>query len=170
MVTAPRLETERLILRGFEPSDYENVHEIFSDEDWSQFIGGPLNRGNSWRAFASLVGHWSIRGYGTFAVDEKSTGQFVGMIGHWFPEEWPEPEIGWTLSKSAAGKGYATEAVNAVLDHTFNTLKWETAISLIAPANEASKKVANRVGAVFEKEITCRDNLVGVYRHPNPNN
>jgi len=164
----PRLETERLILRAFTPEDYVHVHAIFADEEWSQYIGGPLDGGSSWRAFASLIGHWTIRGYGTFAVEEKSTGSFVGMIGHWFPEGWPEPEIGWTLSKSAAGKGYATEAVKEVLRHTFDDLKWETAISMIAPKNEASKKVAERLGAKFEEEIVSRGNTVGIYRHPKP--
>ncbi|MGJ8529514.1 GNAT family N-acetyltransferase [Maritalea sp.] len=169
MVTIPTLETERLILRGFKAEDFEAYAEIAADGEWSQFVGGPLEPGKAWRALATLIGHWTLRGHGMFAVEEKSTGAFIGLVGHWNPGDWPEPEIAYTLAKTAAGKGYATEAVKAMIAHTFNALKWDTVVSYIDDNNIPSQKVAKRVGAVAEGETKLGESTVRVYRHPNPN-
>jgi RimJ/RimL family protein N-acetyltransferase len=169
VVTIPRLETNRLILRGYKPADFDAVAELMGDGEWSKFIGGPLDRNDAWRSFMVQLGHWEFHGFGMFALEEKQSGEFVGLAGNWFPEGWPEPEMGWSLMKQAAGKGYATEAVTKLLDHTFNTLKWDTVISLIAPENVPSQKVAERVGAVHEKNIEFKGEDVRIYRHPNPN-
>ena len=169
MLTIPTLETERLILRGFTENDFETFVSVLGDEEWSKFVGGPLPREKAWRVLATDIGHWVLRGYGMFAVEEKQSGKCIGMVGHWDPEGWPEPEIAYTLDRSAAGKGYAVEAVKAVLDHTFNTLKWDTVVSYIDPENSASRKVAGRVGAVAEDLIDLAGYPTRVHRHPTPN-
>lgn len=169
MLAIPTLETERLILRAFKPEDFDAFAAIMADGEWAQFVGGPISRETAWRAFAVEFGHWHLHGYGMFAVEEKTTGKFLGLIGHWDPEGWPEPEVAYTLGKDAAGKGYATEAVCKILDHTFNTLNWETVVSYIDDKNEASQKVAARVGAVAEGLIELKGHPVRVHRHPNPN-
>lgn len=170
MATIPTLETDRLILRAFKPEDFDAYADFMADGEWSQFVGGPLERGKAWRSFATLIGHWELRGHGMFAVEEKSTGKFAGLIGHWNPGDWPEPEIAYSLTKDVAGKGYATEAVQAVIDHTFNTLKWDTVVSYIDDNNKPSQKVAARVGAVSGDIIDVGGHPARVYRHPNPNN
>ena len=169
MVTIPTLETERLILRAAIAADFDAFADIWADGDRSKFIGGPLVRNKAWRTFAADFGHWHLRGHGMFVVEEKTTGNFIGSIGHWNPEGWPEPEIAWTLSRKATGKGYATEAVKAMIDHTFNTLKWDTVVSYIDDDNSPSQKVAKRVGAVAEGETKLGDSTIRVHRHPNPN-
>lgn len=168
MVTIPTLETERLILRAFKPEDFSAFAAITADGEWSRFVGGPMELGRAWRALATLIGHWELRGHGMFAVEEKATGDFIGSIGHWNPGDWPEPEIAYTLAQGAAGKGYATEAVKRMIDHTFNTLKWATVVSYIDDQNLPSQKVAARVGAVAEDIIDVGGHPARVHRHTNP--
>ena len=78
---------------------------------------------------AYYVGHWSMRGYGPYAVVEKASGELVGTVGLWFPGEWPEPELKWALRRRFWGKGYATEAANGVRDMAEESLKWSSTIS-----------------------------------------
>ena len=63
----------------------------------SSFYGGPCDREDAWRKFAAYPGHWALRGFGPWAIEEKSSGAFVGLSGLWFPEGWYAPEITWAL-------------------------------------------------------------------------
>ena len=146
----PQLETERLILRAPQESDFE-PEAAFYATDASRFVGGPKKPHETWRSLAMLMGHWAFRGYGFWALEEKATGTYLGRVGLWFPHGWFEREIGWTLMPQAQGKGYATEAALAARAHAYDVLGWDTAISQIAPANEPSKAVARRLGARFEQ-------------------
>ncbi|GAA6159773.1 GNAT family N-acetyltransferase [Ruegeria sp. HU-ET01832] len=164
----PRLETERLILRALSESDFDAEAEFFAS-DASKFLGGPKRSDETWRLMAQLLGHWVLRGYGFWGVEEKDSGRYVGHVGLWFPHSWPEPEIGWTLMNDATGKGYATEAALAARSHAYEVLGWETAVSMIDPENTASKAVADRLGAKFD--YTYDHPAFGamqVWRHPAP--
>ncbi len=94
----------------------------------------------------------------------------LGMAGPWFPEGWPEREIGWTLwAAEAEGKGYAREAAVAARDHAFRDLGWDTAVSYIDPENTRSIALAERLGA--RRDDAARhpgDEPCLVYRHPKP--
>lgn len=96
-----------------------------------------------------MVGSWTLLGYGMFSVIERSSGRWVGRVGPWQPEGWPGTEIGWGLSRAALGRGYATEAAAAAMDWAVDTLGWSDLIHCIDPANEASKRVATRLGSSF---------------------
>ena len=101
----PVLETARLRLRAPITPDFE-VFAAYFGTDRSRYTGGPLDRNLAWRAFCHLTGHWVHRGYGFFVLEEKDTGAALGTAGTYFPEGWPEPEIGWTLGRpEAEGKG-----------------------------------------------------------------
>ncbi|WP_170333806.1 GNAT family N-acetyltransferase [Ruegeria arenilitoris] len=164
----PRLETERLILRAPSEADLDADSAFFAS-DAAKYVGGPLRRDEVWRVIALHFGHWALRGYGYWSVDEKDTGAYVGRIGLWFPEGWPEPEVGWTLMTHATGKGYATEAALAARAHAYDVLGWETAISLIDPENHASKAVAKRLGAAFDYHYEHpKFGTTEIWRHPAP--
>ena len=87
----------------------------------------------------------------------------MGPVGLWFPGDWPEPEIKWSITKRFWGKGFATEAANAVKELTATELKWNRLISLIFPENERSKSVARRLGGVLEKTIPFRDATAEIF-------
>nr|WP_319947197.1 GNAT family N-acetyltransferase [uncultured Shimia sp.] len=147
--TIPTLETQRLILRAPCEADFDAEAAFYASDD-SKFVGGPKRPDETWRLLACLIGHWAMRGYGFWALQDKTTGAYVGRVGLWNPLGWPEPEIGWTLMPQAIGKGFATEAAIAARDYAYGTLGWQTVISLIDEENTASKAVAERLGAKFE--------------------
>lgn len=162
----PVLETERLILRVPRLEDYEG-YAAYMQQARSSFVGGPLERDMSWRAFAGSVGHWVLRGYGLFVVTDRESGERYGMVGLLNPEGWPEPEIGWSLWHSDhEGKGIAREAAEAARAYAYDVLGWKTAISLIAPDNHPSQALARRLGAVVDGSFVLRGTPVDIWRHP----
>ena len=165
----PVLETERLILRAPVTEDFE-VYVDFMATDRAGHIGGPISRALAWRAFGHMTGHWVHRGYGMFIFTDRSSGAALGMCGPWFPEGWPEPEIGWSVwAAEAEGKGLAHEAALAARAHAYGVLGWPTAISLIAANNTRSQALARRMGCmpdgIFVHEQFGES---GIWRHPAP--
>jgi RimJ/RimL family protein N-acetyltransferase len=143
----PRLETERLILREWRIEDFEAYAAMMADPDVTRYIApAPMARADAWRALASGIGHWVLRGYGAWAVERKSDGALMGRVGMINPEGWPGLEIGWTLDKPFWGQGYATEAASAAMRYAFLTQPVDRLISNIDPANAPSQAVAVRLG------------------------
>ena len=165
--TIPVYETERLILRAPTQADFEPMALFFSDPV-SAFYGGPCEREDAWRKFAVYLGHWALRGFGPWALEEKSSGAFVGISGLWYPEGWVEPEITWALVPGQHGKGFATEAARAALQAAYQDYSWRTAVSVISVNNTASQAVAERLGAHEESLIAYRHGPAKVYRHLSP--
>jgi len=159
------LETSRLILRPFQESDFASYAEMCADREVMQYVGdgGTLSREEAWRQMAMLSGHWVLRGFGMWAVAERTMGEFVGRVGLHFPEGWPGREIGWALAKSHWGKGYAFEAAAAALAFAFDTLEWPRAISLIDRRNLRSIRLAERLGERYESDIDVRGHRVALY-------
>jgi ferredoxin--NADP+ reductase len=162
-----RLETEHLVLRIFVQDDWRALHEYYSDVESTRFtFHRTLSEGGTWRAMASMVGHWQLRGYGPYALVEKSTQAVVGTVGLWYPPEWPEPEIKWALMRRCWGKGYAREAVRAIQKMAQECIPDLSLISFIDRENAASIKLALAVGAHFERELEFAGGLWQIYRHP----
>ena len=159
------LETDRLLLRMWrEETDFEPFAEMCADAEVMRYLGGkPIDRLEAWRNMAFHVGHWQMRGYGHFAVEEKSTGKFIGRIGFLDPVGWPAFEVGWTLARHAWGKGYATEGGRRALDYAFNELDKSHVISLINPNNKGSIAVAERLGEKLEGETELFGTTVLIY-------
>jgi len=162
----PILETERLIMREGRDRDFEVLVAFYADEEASRSVGGPLTRAQAWGRMAFNRGHWVLRGYGNWAIEEKATGDYAGWAGLWFPEGFPEREVGWGLIPSKRGRGYATEAAFRARTYAYETLGWETAISLVAEDNAPSRRVAERLGATFERMTRHEGLEFAVYRHP----
>lgn len=164
-----RIETPRLVLREFEHEDWHALHEHYSDAECTKFtFRRALTEGESWRAMASMVGHWQLRGYGPYAVEERATGKVIGAVGLWYPNDWPAPEIKWALSRAYWGNGFASEAVRAVqatVAHDAPDLKL---ISFIHSDNSPSIKLALAVGATLEKKVEFRGGIWHIYRHHSP--
>ena len=142
----PRLRTERLILREWRAADFDTLADFYGDDETMRFLGGAMTRGDAWRALASTIGHWTMRGYGTWAVEREADGALMGRVGLIHPEGWPQVECGWTLGRAYWGQGYASEAAAAALRYAFMTQPVERMISLIDPDNIASQAVARRIG------------------------
>lgn len=163
------IETERLILRKPQARDWQATWAFYQSER-SKGFGGPFGLHEAWRHFAYEIGHWEIRGYGMFTVTMKGADTALGIVGPWFPEDWPEPEIGWSVFDGAEGKGIAFEAATAAIDFARNTLGWSSFVSYISPDNTRSAALAKRLGAAFDPNAPRPHGepleKVHVYRHP----
>ena len=161
------LETERLVLRPFAHGDLEAFARISADPEVMRHIGEghPMTRAEAWRAMAVVLGHWHLRGYGIWAAAEKATGALVGRIGLWNPHGWPGLEVGWLLDRAVWGRGLATEGGRAALEHAFGPVGAERVISLIHPANAASVRVAEKLGATREGTARLQGRQVDVYAY-----
>lgn len=165
----PVLETRRLVLRAPQARDAAAYVAEHASER-GRWIGGAAGAEAGWRAFATLTGHWVLRGYGMWAVTLKGEDRILGMIGCLNPEGWPEPEIGWFVFAEAEGRGIAAEAALAARDYAFNTLGWTTAVSYIHPENARSIALAERLGAARDQAAARPKPELGtlVFRHPAP--
>ncbi|MDZ4311056.1 MAG: GNAT family N-acetyltransferase [Cypionkella sp.] len=165
----PVIETANLRLRGPKTADFE-VMASFLASPRAQYIGGPVSRALAWRSFGHLTGHWLHRGYSMFVLADKTTDAALGMAGPWFPEGWPEPELGWSIwAPEAEGRGLAHEAALATRRFAYDSLGWKTAISLIAEANHRSQALAQRMGCT--RDGTFIHETFGasqIWRHPAP--
>jgi len=167
-IDIPEIETDRLILRGPKPGDWD-ADRAFRLSDRSRFVGGPYTAMAAWRGFASRWGHWAIRGFGPFIVTLKGSDEALGFVGPLFPEGWAEPELGWVLFEAAEGKGIAHEAALAARAYVYGSLGWTTAISYIAPENTRSRTLAERLGCTLDPDVPHPfDTPCLVYRHPGP--
>jgi len=164
----PTLDTERLRLRPWRGEDLDAFATFMADGNDTHYIGGPLSRGDTWRRIAMFIGHWELCGFGNWVVEEKSSGALAGYGGLWMPEEWPEGELMWGILRAYRGRGYATEAAGRARTFAYETLRWATIVSYIAPENEPSRKVAERLGARYEGKAKLKLTVADVWRHPLP--
>lgn len=148
----PLLETERLRLRGHTLADFEAVATMWLDPDVVRHIGGkPSTHEESWARLLRYPGMWALIGYGFWAIEEKASGRLVGEGGFAdFKREieppLDAPEQGWALASWAHGKGFATEAVAAMIAWGEAHLPPGGLVCIISPENTASIRVAEKVG------------------------
>ncbi|MDS9467504.1 GNAT family N-acetyltransferase [Paracoccus sp. MBLB3053] len=161
----PVIETDRLILRAPRFEDLEAI-TAFGLSDRSRHVGGPMTDWQSWHSLIGMIGHWVIRGFGWWMIEDKATGQTAGRTGIGHHIDWPEPELGWHLYEGFEGRGIAYEAALAAREYADGTLGLGPLISLIAPDNLRSRRLAERLGASVESETVIRGATCIVYRHP----
>lgn len=161
---APTLATQNLTLRPPVAEDW-HAYSGYRHSARSTLSRNPAP-GEVWTHFAAFFGHWQLRGYGRFIIVENATGRPIGHAGPYFPEDWAEPELTWTLwDKASEGRGFAFEAALAARDFAFNTLHWTTAVSYIDPSNIRSIALASRLGAVLESTDPGQIKPFHIYRH-----
>jgi RimJ/RimL family protein N-acetyltransferase len=163
IVSPPRVETSRLVLRGWQASDFEAHAAMCADPEVMRYVGELLDRQQSWRQMAMHSGHWALRGCGNWAVERRSDGVLLGRVGLWNPEGWPGLEVGWMLARHAWGNGYATEAGRAAMDWAWEVLDTPQLISVIHPQNAGSIRVAERLGLRRLREGTIGDERVVIF-------
>lgn len=153
-LATPTLETERLTLRPFREDNATALVELSQDPDVMRYVGDrrvPTLQ-EAWRAIAGWIGHWALRGYGQWAIAERSSGHLIGRAGIINPADWPGAEVGYLLGRAWWGHGYA-EAARAAMDWGFREIGFDELISLIDPANAASIAVATRLGETLRDEV-----------------
>src|SRR3954447_1943857 len=99
-----RIETERLILRPLLREDYEPYLAFCADEATMRTLGGVQPPSVAWRGFCSLAGAWQLFGFSMFSVIEKASGDWIGRMGPWQPQDWPGTEVGWGIRHASWGR------------------------------------------------------------------
>ena len=158
------IETDRLLLRQFEPDDADALDRIFTDPQ-VMLCGGV--KSPEWvRQWLNsyLDTHYTRWGFGMWAVIEKTTNNLIGYCGlSRYPDRCAnhEAEIGYRLARPHWHRGLATEAARATTTYAIDVLKRQRLIAIIDPENRASIHVAKKVGFQFEKEVMFEG-----YTHP----
>lgn len=157
----PVIETERLRLRAHRLDDLADCVAMWSDPKIVRYtIGQISNEQRTWMRILAYLGHWSMLGYGYWAVAEKSTDRYIGELGFADfkrdiqPSTQGSPELGWALASHAHGKGFATEALTAVLDWGDTNLNTDHTVCIINPLNAASLRVAEKLSYQETHRIT----------------
>lgn len=162
--------TERLLLRPHTLQDTASIFQLATDPTVSQFIRGlPTSHEEAWQRLQRYAGHWSLLGFGIFAVFERATGQFVGEVGladfqRGVGADFDgTPEAAWLFTGASHGRGYAYEAMTAALTWMDGQRASTRRVCIIDVKNAASIKLAAKLGFKHYGDANYRGAEVGKY-------
>jgi RimJ/RimL family protein N-acetyltransferase len=161
----PELRTERLRMRAFGYEDYDRWAEVMAPPEVGAGLGKPdgLTPHEAFVDMSMLTGHWALRGFGHWALEDLESGELVGRAGLYYPPDWPGMEVGWTVAREQWGKGYAPEAARAACEWAHEELGAARILSLILAENAQSIRVAEKLGLRYEGKHSTRGFVVSVY-------
>jgi len=170
LVAVPILETPRLRLRSHHLDDFPQCAAMWADPVVVRYIRpAGFTEEESWARMLRYLGHWSLLDYGYWAVENKQTGEFLGEAGfaNFHRDTQPPllanvPEAGWAFRAEAHGRGYASEAVAAMVSWADSHFDTPTAC-IIDRNNVASVRVAEKNGYRAKRLITYRGEEVMMY-------
>ena len=160
LAVAPVIETARLRLRSYARADFERFCAMWNEPAVYRFITGkPLSTEEHWNRLLRYVGCWPLAGFGSWAVEMKDTGDFIGQVGFGdyqrdMPLAMTEPESGWAFFGAYHGNGYASEACRASLQWADQNLGAAQTACIIDPDNMASRILAEKLGYKLSAETT----------------
>ena len=164
----PTLTTERLTLRAPRASDID-AFAAFRASKQMAHLGGPIDRAAAWHQLTGIAGQWMLRGYGRWIVTLTGDDRPLGLVGLYHPDDWPAPEIGWSVFAEAEGRGIAHEAALAARAFAYDRLGWTTVMSLIADGNTRSIALAKRLGCTADGSFDhATYGAMTIWRHPAP--
>jgi RimJ/RimL family protein N-acetyltransferase len=146
------LEDEKVLLRQWAPTDVEFYVDHLGNEATAQYLGGILERQQAWRHLASVIGHWSLRGFGPYAVVDSRSQQLQGCAGVWEPDGWPCREFVFWFTAAAYDSSHALSAARLVLEAMRSSFNDEVITGFIHPSNGAALRLAGELGATLHEE------------------
>lgn len=152
------LTTARLVLRPWTADDLEPLTAIHADPDVMRYIGSGQTRDRE--ATRATIERWSRgleeRGFGLLATELAETGELAGMAGlavpSFLPEILPAIEVGYRIKRELWGRGLATEAAAALVEHAFGPLGIERLVGIAHVDNAGSRRVLEKLGMTVERE------------------
>jgi RimJ/RimL family protein N-acetyltransferase len=164
----PVIQTERLILRGAEPRDFDTYLKMMECDHHSS----KLTTEDVWRKFTSATGLWLLLRYGYWSIEQKDGGDFIGRAGFGEfrrglkPSIDGIPEIGWRIRPDLWGRGYASEAVSACLEWADKHLS-QKVVAIIESSNRPSVRLAAKAGFDGPRTATYNNTPILLFeRHP----
>ena len=147
------LETSRLRLRRWKPSDAEPFAALNADPRVAEFLH-VMTRAESDALIGRIEAGFEKRGYGLWALEVPGVTEFAGFVGLSVPRFethfTPCVEIGWRLAFEHWGKGYATEAARAALAFGFERPEIDEIVAFTVPANVRSRRVMEKIGMTLD--------------------
>ena len=156
MTSEQVLETTHLLLRPMRPTDFDALWLIFTDPHvMAAFESPPLTAAQMQGWLQRNLDHQTEHGFGLFSIWHKEDGVLMGDCGLELMaiNEEQVAELGYDLRSDYWGRGYATEAAVAVRDYAFQQLNLPRLVSLIRVGNDASRRVAEKVGMGLAAEF-----------------
>ena len=148
------VETERCRLRKFMLKDAEGLVQLNAAPEVLQYTGDqPFKNVKEAEQFVKDYNHYKINGYGRWAIELKSTQQFIGWCG--LKKHNDFKDLGYRIIPTFWNRGYATETAKEVLNYGFNTLNMQEIVARAMPENTASIAVIKKLGLTFIKEVDC---------------
>jgi RimJ/RimL family protein N-acetyltransferase len=165
------IETERLLLRKPRAEDAADLAVAYADPEVVRFIGdgSTASLAEVREGIEQWLERWESWGVSLLSLERREDGRVVGRAGflRWDPETWEiggeETELGWLLAREHWGRGYATEAALALRGWAFEERGLTRLISLIAPTNLRSIRVAERLGERYERDVEVRGRTSRLY-------
>lgn len=164
------IETDRLTLRPYTLADYEPHWAMTSDPAVFRFLGGQaLSREDTWHRVMRYAGHWSLLGYGIFAVVEKATGEYLGQTGladfhRGLGDDFDgADEAAWAFTARSHGRGYGWEATTAAHQWYDGHRGPRRTVCMVDPENAASIGLAKKLGYRAFGERTYKEDAVVVF-------
>ncbi|WP_289501052.1 GNAT family N-acetyltransferase [Gloeocapsopsis sp. IPPAS B-1203] len=149
------LQLDGFAMRSLQLSDLDALAAIWADPEVTRFLpsrGVPISRENAEKSLQSFIKHWQERGYGVWAIVENSS-QMIGYCGLRYLDEINETEVLYGLAKAYWGRGIATQAAQAAVSYGFNVAHLDKLIAMALPDNLASRRVIQKAGLQYEKQI-----------------
>jgi RimJ/RimL family protein N-acetyltransferase len=153
------LETERLVLRHFEPADAGFILRLLNQPSFIRHIGDKRVRSlEDARQYllAGPIDSYERFGYGLNRVELKANGEPIGMCGLVRRDTLEDADIGYALLEQYWSKGYALESAEAVLTHARDVLGLRRIVAIVAPGNQSSIRLLEKIGLTFERMIRLR--------------
>jgi len=164
----PIIETERLRLLPPSADCFDVYQRFYTDESASKMYGGPISKEQVWARLKADLGSWYLVGFGVWVIQLKADNSLVGTCGFWQGKGWPR-ELTWWVMPEGRGKGIATEASKAALQHAYREFKWELVETYMNDDNSAARALVEKLGGIKTSREKFNDGLSrNIYALPNP--
>jgi len=144
------IESARLTLRGWQAMDAALHNAMCGDPVVSRYLGPAPTLAESRDVVMRQQALLDRLGHCFWVIERRADGAFLGWCGiKPGPEGTPiagAPELGWSVTRTAWGQGYASEAARAALDWAWAATEWPSLYAITVPANTASQSVMLRLG------------------------
>lgn len=150
------LQMDGFVMRPIQFEDLDALAAIWADPDVTRFLpsrGASIPKENAEKALRSFVEQWPEKGYGIWAIVENASLKMVGYCGLRYLDELDEVEVLYGLAKVYWGRGIATQAAKASISYGFDVAQLEKVIAMALPDNHASRRVIEKAGLRYEKQL-----------------
>jgi [ribosomal protein S5]-alanine N-acetyltransferase len=150
------LQIDGFTMRPLRSTDIDTLVAIWADPEVTRFLpsrGVPIPKERTEKALQFFIEHWQQRGYGVWAIVHDRSSHMVGYCGLRYLDELDEVEVLYGLAKAYWGRGIATQATKASISYGLNVANLHQIIAMALPENQASRRVIEKAGLRYEKQI-----------------